>query len=274
MDDILFGSGRKCEYFENKIEISAGLHIGNVREKNEDGFSVNGVIYSGNEPVYVDKLLDGKDVLLMVCDGMGGEGKGDMASKIALAYSSELFEDLKIAQDEMIYDIVENYVKKINDDICLSIGNTVTHRGGSTLALVYIRKGIMYSFSMGDSRIYLYDGEKLEQISTDHTVAMKKYLLKIYTLEEAENSIDKNKLTLFLGADVEGHGINAESYESVKIKKGQIIIICSDGLYNMCTEEVMRQILNGDSNRDAKSFVDFALRKGGEDNITCILVKI
>ena len=70
----------------------------------------------------------------------------------------------------------------------------------------------MYSFSLGDSRIYLYRDGELNQISQDHTLAMRKYLANIYTKEEAEQSSDSHKLTLFLGVDINNNGLVAEKY--------------------------------------------------------------
>ena len=257
-----------------KFTLTAKSHIGNIREKNEDGFSIDGTVYNGDEPICIKKALNTDRLLLEVCDGMGGEGNGDIAANIALRHSEMLYNMLKCVNPNDFFVNVNSYVKIVNDEICTAIRNTTSHRGGSTAALVYICNGVVYPFSIGDSRIYLFDRGSLKLISTDHTVAMRKYKSNIYTLEEAAQSIDRHKLTLFLGIDVEDHGLCAEAYEPIILEKGQMIILCSDGLYDMCKDTEMEKVLNKSSDNFAESLTKLALDHGGIDNITCVIAQV
>ena len=139
--------------------------------------------------------------------------------------------------------------------------------------MAYCCDGIIKTFSLGDSRIYLYSNNFLRQISNDHTLAVKKYLANIYTMEEAKASPDKHKLTAFLGLDEEHRNKKAEHYPDIKLEQDEKLVICTDGLYDMCSDdEILEMLKNNDENLTA-NLVNKALEKGGEDNVTCMIIE-
>ena len=254
--------------------VHVATHNGNVRDNNEDNYSINGI----SKPVDIkvcsfERILTNDCLLAEVCDGMGGEANGELASYIATKNSNDLFRALKNAPLEQINDFVDSYVDHSNKQICDMLANDKSNRGGSTFALSFIKKNVLYSFSLGDSRIYLYRDGELNQISQDHTLAMRKYLANIYTKEEAEQSSDSHKLTLFLGVDINNNGLVAEKYPPIEIKNGDKILLCSDGLYDMCNKEEIIRIISSNHQNVAKELVDMALGNGGIDNITCVVFK-
>ena len=259
------------------VRVTVSTHNGKVRGNNEDNFSVNGIIKSAEDNIYsLEDVFNKESLLLEVCDGMGGEENGEIASEIAVKHSAALYEALKSADgdDAQIASAVNNYVKAANAEICRELNNSESRRGGSTFALVYIKNGTVYAYSLGDSRIYLFSGGELKQISTDHTLAMLKYNANIYTLEEAEKSPDSHALTLFLGADVTDRGLSAQAYEPFELTSGSKILLCSDGLYDMCSKDEICGILSSNSKNPAQALVDAALDNGGIDNVTCIVAEI
>lgn len=258
----------------DRVKIAVSTHTGMVRSNNEDSFTVNGITKRPEDGIYsFVKAFDGDSLLLAVCDGMGGEDGGEIASGIAVKNSLALYNALKYADSSQITAAVNGYVKETNAQICRELGSSESKCGGSTLALAYIRNNIVYAYSLGDSRIYLFGSGELKRISSDHTLAMLKYNAGIYTLEEAERSPDRHRLTLFLGADVSGRGLTAQAYEPFKLTSESKLLLCSDGLYDMCGEQEISEVLSSRSKNCAQSLVDAAVKNGGTDNITCIVAE-
>lgn len=197
-----------------------------------------------------------------------------MASFIAAKASSQLLKDLFKNEVAHYPKIVNKYTEKANSEICATLHNNGSTRGGTTAAIIYINDGIVYPFSLGDSRIYLLVNKELVQISEDHTLAMRKYKANIYTLEKAESSMDSHKLTLFIGVDVDNKGLSAQSYQPFYMPKGGKILLCSDGLYDMCSKDEIREVLlNHKKDNTALELVETAIKNGGTDNVTCIVVE-
>ena len=143
-------------------------------------------------------------------------------------------------------------------------------RSGSTLAMVCIDGGTVYSFNLGDSRVYYYLGGKLTRISQDHTLAAQK-LRNGELTEEIRSSSDAHKLITFLGADDDGVGLTAYAHEPVELGSGKVLI-CSDGLTDMCSDAEIAKVLGEAHSNYAEALAEKALTKGGWDNVTCIVI--
>ena len=258
------------------IKLSVATNSGAVRSTNEDNFSINGKIRPLEKNIVsVSGKLSDAPILLAVFDGMGGEQMGEVASEIAAGMTGKLLESLNSANIENYPNEINNYIVEANSEICKMLQNTASSRGGTTAAITYIKDGVVYPFSLGDTRIYLLVNGELIQISEDHTLAMRKYKANIYTLEEAEQSMDSHKLTLFLGVDVDGNGLSAQWYQPFIMPDNGRMLICSDGLYDMCSKNEIRDLLlNCHKENIALELVDAAIRNGGEDNITCIVMEL
>ena len=254
---------------DKKYLVSVSTHNGLKRSNNEDNFAVNAKIKKESLiEHYQGEYSDG--LLLGVFDGMGGESNGDIASEISAKLCAKLSKNLNADND---FQQINNFVTKANYEICRMLKNNESNRGGSTFALVFIKGNIVYSFSLGDSRIYLYNDGKLEQISVDHTLAMQKYMANFYTFEEAKQSPDSHKLTLFLGVDVNQNGLNAETYKPFEFTNRSKILMCSDGLYDMVSHDEIIEILSKKSVDYSQALMNKALEHGGIDNITCLVVE-
>ena len=257
-----------------KIALSVSTHNGNRKQNNEDSFSINGKAKPSEQNIMnICGDIDGDELFLGVFDGMGGEKMGDVASRIAADRSAQLFDELKNCEPQDYQKIINGYVDNVNAEICHTLDNSGNDRGGTTMAVVFIKDGIVYPCSLGDSRIYLLKGGELIQISEDHTLAMRKYKANIYTFEEAQTSPDSHKLTLFLGVDVDGNGLDAQFYEPFRLDEDSSLLICSDGLYDMCSEDEIIDIMQQDSENTARDLVEAAVENGGTDNVTCIAAK-
>lgn len=256
-----------------KYNLSVTTDIGKIRKKNEDNFYINGSMRKlVQDKLSINDLIGTEPLICAVFDGMGGEACGETASEICATEAIDLFN--KAQSRHLREDDVNEYVRRANDRIVDSITDDNTRYAGSTMAMVYISNGIVYTYSLGDSRVYLLRGNELLQITHDHTLAMRRYLANIYTKEEAENSPDRHKLISFVGVDIERSGIKAESYSEFKALDNDKILICSDGLYDMCNETEIVDILSKDSAAPSYDLTNAALNNGGGDNITCLVIQV
>lgn len=256
-----------------KYNVYLSTNKGLVRSDNEDNYAINTVVRNLNDKEKNIRGLNGEQPLVCsVFDGMGGEAHGDLASKIAADCAVRLYKRLKNGTDSITKEIF-SFVRESNDAIVTTIGSDDSSRGGSTFVSVVINRDIVYPFSLGDSRLYLYRNGTLTQITNDHTLAMKKYRANIYTLEEALSSSDSHKLTSFLGLDLGDGVLEPEVYTPFVLENNEKLLLCSDGLYDMCSDDEILQIMSSKSKTISLRLVDKAIENGGVDNVTCMVIE-
>lgn len=256
-----------------KYNIYISTHEGNVRKNNEDNYCINDIVRAiDNQQINLRGFNIPEPVVCSVFDGMGGEANGEIASKISADEVVSLYKKSK-KTGVLIDEDIDIFVQTANDKIIDMAMQKKAKRSGSTFATVYIDNTKVHTYSLGDSRIYLYRDSKLIRITKDHTLAMKKYEANIYTKEEAERSPDNHKLTAFIGVDNDNQGLKAERYDSFVFKKGDKLLICSDGLYDMCDDVTILEILSKKSKTISYELVDMALNNGGIDNVTCLVIE-
>ncbi|MBQ9961192.1 MAG: serine/threonine-protein phosphatase [Firmicutes bacterium] len=250
------------------IDAACGSHVGKIRENNEDNFYFSGGYLEadnlGTSRVVGFQRMIKSGTCLAVFDGMGGGDNGEVASFEAAASVEEL---LKTADS---YDSVHEFL----ESLCLIMNQKVfdkqrklkcTHMG-STVAGLYVYKDYMYSFNLGDSRVYCVRDNQLMQVSQDHTDAAH---------VKAHNINRRPRLTQHLGIDPEM--LRLEPYiVKLEMKRGDRFLICSDGLTDMLSnEDILRIMLDyNSSEKCTEALIEAALEKGGRDNVTVILAKI
>lgn len=256
-----------------KYDVFVSTNVGYAMKNNEDNFAINTEIKpKGKNNLNLRGYGADEPMMCSVFDGMGGEANGDIASHICAVVAVEFFKYItnkNISAKKCINQFVEN----CNTLIQQNLKNNKTKRGGSTFVMSYFYDNKIQLFSLGDSRIYLLRDNHLTQISNDHTLAMKKYLANIYSWEEAEKSPDKHKLTQFLGVDMDECLVKAEVYQDIKLNKGDKLLLCSDGLYDMCMDYEIEKIMIDSSDKITSNLVKKALENGGQDNITCMVIE-
>ena len=256
----------------NDFTVFVTSHVGRVRGNNEDNFALNSL----SKKLEFDNVNFVKEVsqpfLAAVFDGMGGEAKGEYASEIAASAAKELYtRTCKSGCDDFEQE-ANRFVTLANNRIRNFLEENRCGTGGSTVAAVIVKNGIAYPFSMGDSRIYLLRSGKLLQISKDHTLAQKKVDANIYTPEEAMRSYDSHKLTKFLGVDCDMEGLEAEYYDSVCIQNDDMLLLCSDGLYDEVSDKEIARTMTDYPENPSLELVRTAIKNGGSDNITCVVI--
>lgn len=236
-----------------------------------------GLKRENNEDCLFAKIYDEENALFIVADGLGGYSSGEIASQTVTKSVREDFEAklevLKNGEKKKVKEYLAKIVLDANDKVYSMQTSEPKYKGmGTTIVLVAKINGNLYYLSIGDSRLYYIDERKenIEQITIDDTYVnelLKKNLIKE---EEAETHPQKHVLTKALGIfsklEVKVHDF---------YKTSGYLILCSDGLTNMLTdEEILEKILVTPQDKLAEKYVNEANAKGGRDNITVIAVEI
>lgn len=268
------------EEIKYTIEFAARSEFGLVRKNNEDNLYCNGVcmtVSTRERPFFLSGFSEIPGIFA-VCDGMGGEADGELASLTAV---ETLFEHSKaiIAAASFhhsdINNSVQNFVTQANEKL-ISIMKKNPSRLGTTLALVVISKNFVHAYNIGDSRIYAFQNDSLSQITEDHTLAVQKVKMGMLTKEQAERDRSRNVLTRCLGVFDDEMTLVPDIIEPIKISKGLRILLCSDGLSGMISNFDIENALKNfkDPKSAVNSMIEGALKNGGKDNVTCIVIKL
>ncbi|MGM0562719.1 MAG: Stp1/IreP family PP2C-type Ser/Thr phosphatase [Pseudomonadota bacterium] len=240
-----------------------GMH----REHNEDSVSV--------EPELS---------LAVLADGMGGYKAGEVASALAV---NTVVSEIDEAQSDGFSSTEEDergltpqslglcaaieasnqliYTTQRDNDDCSGMGTTIvsTLFHGDTVSIAHV----------GDSRVYRYRDDTLEQLSTDHTMLQELVERGFYTREEARASLNKNLVTRALGTQPE---VEVDVFEEL-LAPGDLFLLCSDGLNDMIDDqEILLTLRDFSANlgRAAQELISRANANGGRDNVSVILVKV
>lgn len=235
-----------------RFSCGAATDVGMVRNVNEDGYLVT-------------------ESLFAVADGMGGHRAGDVASSEALevlrtAVLLPTLEDLVAAVEAANHVI---YEKSISDPELSGMGTTLC-----AVALLERAEGDPERcgvVNVGDSRVYLYNGE-LHQISEDHSLVESMVRSGQLTSDEAAIHPGRNVLTRALGVETD---VLVDSW-AVEVEPGDRFLLCSDGLVNEVPDDEIGEVLarQPDPQAAAEELIRLALDAGGHDNITVVIVDV
>ncbi len=240
------------------------VDIGKRREKNQDS------IFVSNDSIGILPNL------LIVADGMGGHKAGEVASDLAIKafcdyISSHDSIELKTREDVTI--LLKLAIKHANkivydksqlDDRCKGMGTTMT--------AITVIDDIVYLAHVGDTRMYLINDTSIFQATTDHSLVQEMVEKGYISQDDMSDHPQRHIITRAVG-----------TYATIKVdtliyslSKVKYLLMCSDGLSGMVTNEEMHQILNecnGDIDAATNSLIDLANEHGGVDNISVIIAK-
>lgn len=239
--------------------------VGMERSLNEDNFSVD----------TADGIL-----VALVCDGMGGANAGEVASRLAckrfigkiIPRLREIKEsvtdeaELMIKTDRAVYEACE----EANSEVYLASKNDERLSGmGTTLTGCMIDGDMLWTFNVGDSRVYHITRDKAEQLTVDHSFVQALVDDGKITPEEAQNHPNRNVILRALGVQSK-----VECDVSHYNTDGGYYLVCSDGMSNYFDEKEFIRITSSDKSisEKAEDLVAFANSKGGSDNITVVLI--
>jgi len=240
----------------SKTGLRWGLNsdVGMIRKLNQDSVMANGRLFA-------------------VADGMGGHRGGEVASEIAVGH-------LRIIERVRTLKELEGAVTTANEMIRARAAVDPDLNGmGTTIVAMAVLAAVdpngsleLGAVNVGDSRLYLYEAEKLVQVSVDHSLVGELTRAGQLTEQEAARHPQRNVVTRALGAEdkvaVDGWVVPA--------RLGQRFLMCSDGLNNEVSDDVVESILAqvADPVEAANQLTDLANRNGGRDNVTVLIVDV
>lgn len=242
------------------MRIMAKSDIGKAREMNQDSF-------------YVSDLKKDEIKLYILADGMGGYKGGEVASSLAVkSVKNFVFNNFrKTKKDrESILQLLKAAIEYANMVVYQKAREDISLQDmGTTLDACLIYNNKVFIGHVGDSRVYRIRKNFMRKLTSDHSYVEKLVKEGTITKEEAYNHPKKNMLMKALGCE-------PVIEPDVMVKgflKDDIILMCSDGLTNMVSEQNIYDIIKNDFENAAKELINLANENGGYDNITIITIK-
>ena len=215
--------------------------------------------------------------IYIVADGMGGHNAGEVASLNAVKIISKCFTPKYVAEmkagrrikEKMAYAVLVAHERLMK----MSEAKVECAGMGSTIVVSFIHNNILHTCHVGDSRVYVINATSITQITRDHSTVGELVRVGKLTREEARNSSMKNEVTQALGVSLPRGPEYNRTYE---LNKGDMVLICSDGLWDMLSDKEIHSIVMREKNMKSacNELVEQANAAGGEDNITVVLVQI
>ena len=230
--------------------------VGMVRQVNQD------YVFTTGKPLGILQNL------FVVADGMGGHQAGDYASKCTVEV---MIKEIAKSEGEDIERVLVKAIKAANREIIKEASGDEHLKGmGTTVVAATVKEQMLYFANVGDSRLYLIN-QGIQQLSKDHSLVEEMVRLGGIKPEEAKHHPDKNIITRAMGVKEE---VEADIYE-YRLKKGDMILMCTDGLSNMVEDEDMFDIVKGarDIVEAVQMLIEKANSNGGRDNIGVVLAE-
>lgn len=245
----------------------------NIVQLNTFGISDIGLVREHNEDVWAAYPERG---LFLLADGMGGHAAGEVAARGAVDHVYELVKQWhppkQIMPDEAV-SFFHDLLKKVNTFVYQKGQENPSLSGmGTTLCLLYLLPAHAIIAHVGDSRIYRFRENHLEQLTEDHSLIAELISLGAMKADESETFPYKHILTRAIGT----HSLVEPTVNYLTIKPNDCFLLCSDGLTNMISDSDIERVLTSHSSLEesGSALVGLANASGGIDNITLMLVKI
>ena len=208
--------------------------------------------------------------LLIVADGRGGHAAGDRASRVCVETAGSSIEGS--GQTETI-PILAEAVQKANRAVLKKAAEKPEYAGmGTTIVAAVIDGNTRYVANVGDSRLYLIDDDRIDQITLDHSLVAEMVRSGRISPEQMRNHPEKNIITRAVGGE---ENVEADFFD-VGLHKGDVVLLCSDGLTNMVEDEqIFRIVRREKTQRHAgQKLIAAANSAGGRDNISVVLARL
>ena len=249
------------------IEAYGHTDVGRRRKLNEDNF-----------------VVDTDASLYAVCDGMGGHNAGEVASKMAIetleSFIQKSHKEKEITwpyglETELSFDgnRLKTAIKLANKRVYKAADNREDYTGmGTTVVAAVVSGNVATIGSAGDSRCYLFSGGQIQQLTRDDSWVSAAWTEGILTSDEIDKHPLRNVITKAVGAK---DNIDIDVVEHA-LAPGDVIMLCSDGLHAMMTDEQILSVVTPFPERLEKAalkLIDAANDAGGKDNVSVVLVR-
>lgn len=262
------------------VGVSVGMasDVGMVRGLNEDSvgaLELTNILQSVSRP----------SGFYMVADGMGGHEAGEEASKIAIEHITgkiiQAFNENGVESGKKNRQLLEDAVFSANEEI-FERAKSKNNNMGSTITIAYLAKNRAHILNIGDARAYLFSQKKLKLITEDHSLVFRLHKIGQLKYNEIPGHPQSHQILCALGEpdlkqslDNLRNEANHPYFFDIKLKKGDGLLLCTDGLWQMIQDSEMEQILckYPEPQRAVDEMVKIANQNGGDDNISLIFVK-
>jgi protein phosphatase len=250
------------------VQVAGKTDLGCVRTNNEDNFG-----------------YDTRYGVFIVCDGMGGQAAGEVASKMGVDIILDYFR--KAGGETGKYPVegkalegvsepanaLASSIRLANRSIFEAASKNAGHAGMGSTVVAALVKGSFFSIAhVGDSRIYLIRKDSIQQLTNDHSLVMEQVRRGLITQEEAEQSNMQNIIIRALGSE---ETVEADVDDMVA-QPGDILLLASDGLTKHVKDNALLKLVKGAPtlSQACDALIQAARDHGGDDNITCVLVRV
>ena len=235
------------------------------------GITNTGLVRSENQDAYAAFTVGGYSAAV-VCDGMGGTNGGRVASGIAVEqFEKELRAVLQEnAGEEQLRQATLYAISLANDAIRRAAAQNADYQHmGTTLVCALAKEDLVMVGNIGDSRAYLIDEDGMRQVTHDHSLVAEMVRRGELSSREASRHPNKNVITRALGVE---SNVSCDVFP-LSLKKGQYVLLCSDGLTNEVSEpEIYYEVFQSQApERACDTLIEIARSRGGHDNITVVL---
>ncbi|MCL2671196.1 MAG: protein phosphatase 2C domain-containing protein [Clostridiales bacterium] len=259
------------------ITFAALSHAGKVRSNNEDNLYAGGVSLTPETREKSFLLCGEKDApdVFAICDGMGGQESGELASLLAVQTLDTFAPRMREATSEQLDALAQQCVVEANAAICTEMRNR-NARMGTTFAMLTVRDQSVHAYSIGDSRVYVFANRRLRQLSEDHTLVATKMKMGLLTEGQARKDHDWHRLTAHLGVFADELSVSADVLLPVAVMGSMRFLLCSDGLTDMVWDDRIEAILRESKTAEqaAVALFDEAMQNGGRDNTSIIVIDV
>jgi len=245
------------------MEVASLSDVGCQRENNEDSY-----LYW--EPVG-DGELKRKGRLAVIADGMGGYEGGQEASRLAVETVREVYDN--VVRDDPHAALLEAFATAHDRIQAHALRHPELHGMGTTCTALVIRDRQLYFAHVGDSRLYLVRDARIARLTRDHSYVSRLVESGIVRPEDAEKHPQRHILTAALGAGLEVAVDGSE--QGLRLRDGDELLLCTDGLWGVVTEEEIETMLGSNSPAEScAALVKLALERGGPDNVTVQVLRV
>jgi protein phosphatase len=259
------------------LTVKAASHAGLSGKNNEDRYAVCAFELEGD--------LRTPAVLAVVADGIGGHRAGEVAAQMAIETICE-----SVAQSDAIQPvrILEQAVVRAGEVIAASAQrNSVQFGMGTTCACAWVIGDRLFTASVGDSRIYLIRGKRIQQLTIDHTWVQEAIHHGAIRPEEARTHPNAHVIRRYLGSkqavvpdmrlrlDAGLPDKDDEQNQGARLLPGDVLLLCTDGLTDLVNDgEILETIERQGAQASIQELVNLANQRGGHDNITIITLSM
>jgi PPM family protein phosphatase len=260
------------------LNVEAQTHAGMAGKNNEDRYAVASFVLSEEERMPV--------LFAVLSDGIGGHRAGEVAAELAV---NHMMQAVAHSDGRHIRKTIEEAITEASDAIAAHSAANQNLKGmGATCVTAWIVGDKLYTAYVGDSRIYLMRGGRIQQLSVDHTWVQEALEKGVLTPEMAREHPNVHVIRRYLGSPTppepdfrlklfnDQGDQHAENNQGLQLLPGDSLLLCSDGLTDLVWNDEILEIVRSKPNlkEAARTLIELANSRGGHDNITVVLISV